>query len=1172
MRQPHNFWISKTIPLIDYFDKLAKLVVWGVFKLLLGAKEIKIMVFKNWRWQLFGLLGIFLAIALIASARLLVQNAKADRHLYVLEPLKVEPGSNLQNHPDCEYRFEDAEDAEGQTGQIPWYRCEGVEIYDAQIKPGVLVTDETFWVNDDTRGPIDYATGSGESLVRGVDKFVEDAGGSLDPIGSVGVFCGTVGTYVSLNDQDQEKLVSHNPILFKMGASKKFSVHKGFLSATKTSGGSFDYFDNDCNQNLTDKIIHSLCYLDSNHPQGAGYCILFARDREESDDSTPSVPQPVHESEVPGGGASTRVVDADERADAGLDANRGGPADPNPEPDPAIESGYDACDGGIGIDWALCSLLWGVSNGIEAIERQIYSFLRIDRVSYQPNDCDGTASESRACNYYDAWGNIRNLMTLAVVGTAILMVLATALDFGWFSNYTVKKYLARLIVGVILMIMSWAIGDFIIHISNQLGGFAGNVITAPFEGASEIGLESIFSGTEDKGVAEGTSIAVAGAGAVAVGIVALSGGLGLVPVLLTAALGLLAIIFGFMFLVFREMVIIAMLVFAPLGVALWFLPGSDRMWKLYYKTFLSLVFIYPIIVSVIAFGRVFIWVLQQSDDNPALITLISFMVYVGMFMAIPFLFKKFMGAINQITGGQNNPAKGIFDRAKNARRGYMDKAKELRRGVRDKKDDDFRKDLEARRAQNKADGLDENHGISRSDIAKYGAGTVRRRYRSGAPITRIARRSTVDAARMAINNEQAARYNSEVEQLKGGALDQKYNIDGGNFAARNEDLEQIASGVNPRADGQEVSMAEQEAAMRILAENKQDGSIISAYREMSTASQTGRDPATRQRGTRFNQAWSNMARDGTLFKHFEKTNYALATNQIEPSKFNVGEMSEEILLTQKPQMIQESMQPSIERLIAEANTGSVEAQAQISGTMGSIDRMLESDMMLGRMQPGAETAYRELKAIHDRSIKAQVDSHVTQINTLDGRNRDFQLALQTTNKGQTRADEIGRRAAIQVAASDGNSNVLRQFATSKESLVQESFKSAVRDNIFDNTAIQRKAPHIAKMEINKDGDIDRLEDVDWMKLGLSTDQLSDISTDSARDMMSWFEANIAEGRSNQELGQNMLRYSSQFIRPAVADTSVANPELSRALNQIDGFITQNISGGGNQPGPGPQQQ
>ena len=350
-------------------------------------------------------------------------------------------------------------------------------------------------------------------------------------------------------------------------------------------------------------------------------------------------------------------------------------------------SGGCSGHGAGGLSWAFCGILLGVSNGIEAIERQIYSELRIDRVDYQGKNCD-TALASGACNYRKVWSNMRNLMTLAVVGTAILMVIATALDVGWFSNYTVKKYLARLIAGVVLMTMSWAIGDFIISLAGQLGGFVGSAITAPFAGgdvpAANIGLESIFSKSPvGSGVAAGTGI-------VAGGVIWLAAGISVVPILLTAFLGLLAILAGFMFLIFRQAVIIALLVFAPVGVALWFLPGSDKMWRLYYRTFLSLVFIYPIIVGVIAFGRVFIWVLLQSEEGPErspLLVTVAFLVYVGMFMAIPILFKKFLGAINQITGGSNNPAKGIFDRVKNARSGYMNRRKEQHQRKTDREDD-----------------------------------------------------------------------------------------------------------------------------------------------------------------------------------------------------------------------------------------------------------------------------------------------------------------------------------------------------------------------------------------------------------------------------------------------------------------------------------------------------
>ena len=337
----------------------------------------------------------------------------------------------------------------------------------------------------------------------------------------------------------------------------------------------------------------------------------------------------------------------------------------------SVDYDGDACRGGGGLWWVACHLIEGISNSIEALERLIYGLLDVNRSQYQGQNCHDPDLREQACNYQVAWGNLRNLTTLAIVGTALVMVIATALDVGWFSNYTIKKYLARLIAGTILVQLSWALGDLLIQITSQLADFVAVLIGAPFQDsgleglpprASEIGLEHIFRGW---GGAAGAS-GIAGVGAASAGLLYISGFWGWPVILASVLLGLLSLLVGFMFLVFREFLIITLLVFSPIGVALWFLPGSDKVWKLYYKTFISLVMVYPVIVGFIAMGRVFVWVMVTSSNGIAkdsLTVMLAFMVYVGMFAAIPFIFKRFVGIISQLTGG-NNPAKGLFDRGR----------------------------------------------------------------------------------------------------------------------------------------------------------------------------------------------------------------------------------------------------------------------------------------------------------------------------------------------------------------------------------------------------------------------------------------------------------------------------------------------------------------------------
>ena len=241
---------------------------------------------------------------------------------------------------------------------------------------------------------------------------------------------------------------------------------------------------------------------------------------------------------------------------------------------------------GLGFGYLACWLAELISGGLNWLESAAKDNLRLDRSDYTQTFPDGGGEFT----YKDAWANIRNFMTFAVVGTALFMVISTALDVGFFSNYTVKKYLPRLIIGTILIQFSWALGDLFIQLTNQLGDFMESILYAAVPGARGHDLADIFGGGNF------ASFFVGGVG-VATAIYAI-----LLPVGFTA---ISFLFIGWLFLVARKYMLIMLLILGPLGLALWVLPGSDRAWRFYAKTFFYLLLFYPVVVTTIAAGKIF---------------------------------------------------------------------------------------------------------------------------------------------------------------------------------------------------------------------------------------------------------------------------------------------------------------------------------------------------------------------------------------------------------------------------------------------------------------------------------------------------------------------------------------------------------------------------------------
>ena len=874
-----------------------------------------------------------------------------------------------------------------------------------------------------------------------------------------------------------------------------------------------------CNEGLRDKVVFMFCRTKESAVAGGSVelevdrgdeksrkptCVFMARERME-DDIPPPPPPPSNEDSTDN---STDDSDTSENA---LVAD-------NPA---------QACGGPTlrSFDWVWCGMLDSLSDGIESLERGIYGHLRIDREKYQGVDCDGN-NPTGPCNYRKAWSNVRNLTTLAIVGTALVMVIATALDFGWFSNYTVKKYLARLIAGTILVQLSWAVGDFIIVFGNQLGSFIGGVITAPFQGstvgtvnAEDIGLAHVFN--------DGKAAGLASVGFLAGGAALWFGLIGIVPIILTLLVGALMILAGFMFLVFREFMIIMLLVAAPFGVALWFLPGSDKTWRLYYRTFLSLVLIYPIIVAVIAAGRSFIWVLINSGSYGPIDSLVAFFVYVGMFAAIPLLFKRFLGSINQLTGGSNNPAKGLIDRVRNARKGSMDRSRGYRREAKNRSDDQHL-------AENK-----DAPGRSWAGMRNLAIRT-KRKHRAGAPMVSV-RGHMRQAARATQEIEQAKVRKTQLDDTV-GAIERNY--DAGDPQAIGPDPLMALAGDSSR------SQLENEAALVVLAKRKQHNQLRQIH-------------ALRANSPQIDRAWRNVARDGTFRKELDDVAFDISRDSVDIAT-NLDYRSSALANTSDSQLgKQESGTVGRLREHLEASMNhhadNVTASQEVQRVAQQVERMLEVPVLTGAMDPGSLAQFREISASYKQFMTNAVAG---EINTQGGAQAMAQnvatlqaSAVNAANSTQTLGVEVNRQASITVAASAGHESIVRDVYSSADQNVQGSLKAIVKGGGLKGGGLERVAPQLSSLSIDKKGVLSKPEDFDWVKAGLDQNQLLTLSHQSVAELESYVMQQLPRAQTNNRLRQNLKAYSARQINDAAAAARVAGwHQKADAFERIDNTI------------------
>ena len=118
-----------------------------------------------------------------------------------------------------------------------------------------------------------------------------------------------------------------------------------------------------------------------------------------------------------------------------------------------------------------------------------------------------------------------------------------------------------------------------------------------------------------------------------------------------------ALLIGFATLVFRQMVILLGVVFAPIALAAWVLPGTQKFSKLWYESFSKALAMYPIVMALIAAGKITGSILASNAGTGAeglAYKLAGFIAWFLPFALIPAALKAGGTVLSKISGVAND--------------------------------------------------------------------------------------------------------------------------------------------------------------------------------------------------------------------------------------------------------------------------------------------------------------------------------------------------------------------------------------------------------------------------------------------------------------------------------------------------------------------------------------
>ena len=281
-----------------------------------------------------------------------------------------------------------------------------------------------------------------------------------------------------------------------------------------------------------------------------------------------------------------------------------------------------------GIGWLVCPVMNFVAGINDAAYSAISGFLDIKPAILS----DGNNSGAK-----QGWDFFRNIAN-AIFAVIFLWIIFSQISNVGVSNYGIKKILPRLIIGALLVNLSYYLCQIFVDLSNILGHTLKDALES---GAGEIGTTS-----EAAGWGSAIAATLVGVGGVAA-FAALAIG---IP---TLAAGFLAIMTVFIILVVRQAGIILLIAMSPIAFAAWLLPNTEDLFKKWMKMFRGLLLVFPIISLLYGAGKLAGAVLASNatvdPNNPdETMQLVALAATTMPLIATPFVLQNSLSSLGSI--------------------------------------------------------------------------------------------------------------------------------------------------------------------------------------------------------------------------------------------------------------------------------------------------------------------------------------------------------------------------------------------------------------------------------------------------------------------------------------------------------------------------------------------
>ncbi len=230
------------------------------------------------------------------------------------------------------------------------------------------------------------------------------------------------------------------------------------------------------------------------------------------------------------------------------------------------------------LGWLVCPATGTIAKAVDWLYEKIEDVLVINPVEIK----DGSP-------IYEVWKYIKGITNVLFIIFLLIMVYSQITGLG-ITNYGLKKTLPKLIVGAIVVNLSFVICSLAVDVSNIIGGSLRGVFTAIEESTMQTMAtsESLHLSMSDMYASLAAGTGFAGVA----GVILFE--TGAIWMMIPTALGaLVAVVVGLITIALRQAVVAVLIMIAPMAIVAYILPNTDKWFQQWKQLLIRMLVFYP---------------------------------------------------------------------------------------------------------------------------------------------------------------------------------------------------------------------------------------------------------------------------------------------------------------------------------------------------------------------------------------------------------------------------------------------------------------------------------------------------------------------------------------------------------------------------------------------------